>query len=57
MGHNIRMVRCVIVAEHTLALTDVGIGIVHPDRVALFGADNLVDVEVGVIPEKNPAPE
>ena len=57
MGHNINMVRCAIVAEHTLVLTDVGIGIVHPDRVVQFGADNLVAVQVGIIPEINPAPE
>jgi hypothetical protein len=57
MGHYLRMVRSVIVAEDTLVLTHVCVGIVHTHRIAQFSADNLIDIQTRAVPEENATPK
>lgn len=57
MGRNLRMVGRIIVTKDALPLTDVGIGVMHADRVAQLGVDHLVEVKIRVVPEKDPAPD
>ena len=57
MRYDFGMVRGIVVAEDALLLADVGIRLMHADGISQFGANNLVDVEKGTVPEGNTASE
>ncbi len=55
VGGNFRMMWGVIVAKDTLIMTEIGVCVVNPHRIAQFCADYFVDVQKRAIPESNPA--
>jgi hypothetical protein len=54
MGYDLRMMRSVVIAKNVLAPANIGVGIMHADRIAQFSADDFIKVQVGTIPEQDP---
>ena len=55
MGDDLGVMGSVIVAKHALSFPNVGIGVMHADRMSEFSANNFIEVEVGIVPEDDPA--
>jgi len=57
MGHDLGVMGSVVVTKHTLPSANVGIGVMHTNRIPQLSADNFIEVEVRIVPENDPAPD
>ena len=53
MSDDFRMMWSIVISEYALLISDIGIGVMHADRITKLGTDNLIEIEVGTVPENN----
>lgn len=57
VSHDLRVMWGIVVPKNALSLANVGVGVMHPDRITQLGANHFIEVEVRTVPENDPAPD
>ena len=53
--HDLRVMWGIVITENVLTVAHIRIGVMDAHPIAQLGADDLVNIQVGIVPEKDPA--